>query len=88
MSSDDPDFPENLRMGPPLPPPDGSNALQRSMSMVSLDDNIQDKPPTQVMSVSDDDLEPATGDWADQMQQDSNERHVAEGMFYFRWLNI
>ena len=88
MSTDDPDFPEKLRMGPPLPPPDGANSLQRSMSMVSLDENTQEKPPTQVMSVSDDELESANGDWADQMQQDSNDRKLAEGTFHFRWLNI
>ena len=73
MSPDDPDFPECLRMGPPGLPSD-DNTLQRSMSMVSLDGNTTEKPPTQVVSMSDDDLEIKTTDWADQMNQESEER--------------
>ena len=73
MASDDPDFPECFRMGPPNHPSD-ENSLQRSMSMVSLDGTANEKPVTQVVSMSDDDLEPKTTDWADQMNQESDER--------------
>ena len=86
-------MPECLRMNPPSTVSAGET-LQRSMSMVSIDDtsgpdaNADDKPPTQVMSVSDDEeLIPKTGDWADQMQQESDDRR-AMGKFHFRWFKI
>ena len=72
MRSDDPDFPEHLRMDPPKSVPDNETSLQRTMSMVSLDEPAREKPDTQVMSVSDDDLE--TVDWAEQMRQESDDR--------------
>ena len=73
MTLDDPDLPECLRMDPPAGL-DGDTTLQRSMSMVSLEGPALERPPTQVMSVSDDDLEPKTADWAEQMQQESDDR--------------
>ena len=76
MHVNDPELPECLRMDPPGGIPDDANALQRTMSMVSLDASNQERPPTQVVSVSDDDLAPKSGDWADQMQQDSEERRA------------
>ena len=80
ISLDDPDCPECLRMGPPNIS-DDETALQRSMSLVSME-TTPDKPPTQVMSVSDDEeLEPQSTDWAEQMQQESDERQNSGTIF-------
>lgn len=96
VSIDDPDLPESLRMNSSNSNGDTANTLQRSMSMVSLGqaaiENPSDsnQPPTQVMSVSDEDL-----DWAEQMRQESEDRNQNESQglilksldgFYFRWL--
>ena len=80
MATDDPDLPELLRMKPSEPHPDAENTLQRSMSMVSIGNNDADTaptgqlPPTQVMSVSDEEL-----DWAEQMRQESDDRAERNG---------
>ena len=73
MSSNDPDL-ERLRVAPPDGHYDSDSTLQRSMSLVALEEPPQGNPPTQVMSVSDEDLEPV-GDWAEQMQRESDDRH-------------
>ena len=89
---DDPDL-ECLRMETSDATTDGAFTLQRSMSLVALEEPAQVQPPTQCMSVSDDDLEPV-GDWAEQMQRESNERHDLGtdsnnyNPFHFRWLKI
>ena len=77
MTLDDPDLPECLRMDPPPSSFDNATTLQRTMSMVSLGDSTQEHPPTQVVSMSDDDLEPVQGDWAEQMQQESDDRNLS-----------
>lgn len=75
MDSDDPELPEVLRMAPPADSSDGANVIQRSMSMVSIgpdqsaDPLVSEQPPTQNMSVSDEEI-----DWADQMRQESDDR--------------
>ena len=66
MSVNDPELPEILRMDPPKSLPEAETTLQRSMSLVSIEGPQQEKPPTQVMSVSDEEL-----DWAEQMQRES-----------------
>ena len=87
MSIDDPDLPESLRMDSSNQNGDTTNTLQRSMSMVSLGqpttENPSDsnQPPTQVMSVSDEDL-----DWAEQMRQESEERAQNESQGLIRTL--
>ena len=99
IASDDPELPEILRMMPPSEPSDGASNLQRSMSLVSIGQPTDSSPPevsnspVQNMSVSDEETS-----WADQMQQESDDRKVEKtdlqgtvfigNRFYFRWLKI
>ena len=79
MATDDPELPEILRMAPPADVSDSANVLQRSMSMVSIgpdqsgDTPTTEQPPTQNMSISDEEM-----DWAEQMRQESDDRARAE----------
>ena len=80
MSETDPEFPEQVRMdrtqidanGSQMTSNDPVSTLQEVVSSMSLDENSRTPSTGQHQSLS---MSDTSLDWAEQMQQDSDERH-------------